>query len=1067
MKINFTIGFLILWLSSYGQDHGFTIARDNMVNFPSPKAWSFTNYGNYPVSLYTGTLEVPVDLFSFTVNDLPIDVRLTYNFLENKPSTIPSECGLGFKMDLGGVITRVLKSLPDDRHGFYFNGGNLDVYGLHRDIYLNDVLSRIIDPEPDLYYFKFGKYSGSFTFDKNQNVIQGEFTNLKITPILDGYNFAGFEVVTDVGIAYEFLTISKSTYKSGNPTNLDYYNSAWFLSKITFLNNQTVDFEYYPNPFTFPDGNFLTSYYKSETDGVSVGMLPQSLESHNSQTTTHFERYLKSVSFPTGKIEVGITSRTDRGGSNAKKISSLKLLNRADSVIKQYEFEYIENTTERLKLKKIYEGSGINRQLHREFFYNGTNKLPWNNEEPNYPYFSNQIDYWGYYNGQASNDAKNLIPETLLDGNLFGQAIREPNAIFAKAEILTKVGYPTGGFTEFEYELHDFSSQGESYEPRKNVSIDFQSYSFDYDDGAFQVDPYQINFTIANITSVRVSKSIRGGGPNTRWIANSNQTYEEYDLTLNPGTYNLGTLLNANYLFHFDNTDVLMASGRVTFYSLSTENIGPTSKGFGGGLRISKIVNNDGVSSQSKRYVYKNTLTDVGSSGILSKMPSYAIRTNDLIGNVIGYFASSTPILSYNESEIIGYGNVYEINNDGSYKSYVYTTINDYPDDVADYELVFVDPLLFPTVSNRDLRGKLSGEYFYTSDSKLIKSVNYEYSVFADSRTKNMQYVLVNPTFPLLVPVVGGDVGATRYDRLSATMNSLYTKNFWFNKLTSQTTSYHNAAGSSTSSQEFGYNNELHSYQTIIKTTNSKGGIIRNYLSYPQDYQTSFSGLINKNIVGIPVESVNTVMQEAQEKVTLGYINQYNENGKLLSFQQLNSKEPLSNFKFSNRSSGVFPPAGTKTIYLPDSRYELRLEVIQYDTYGNPLEVKKQEELSIVYLWGYGGQYPVAKIENATYAEVLLALGGGSVATNKINALNSPDVSDATIKSTLDSLRNHTNMRKAQVSSYTYKPLVGMTSMTDPRGITEYYKYDGFQRLKDVLDFESNVLKNYQYHYRP
>jgi hypothetical protein len=54
----------------------------------------------------------------------------------------------------------------------------------------------------------------------------------------------------------------------------------------------------------------------------------------------------------------------------------------------------------------------------------------------------------------------------------------------------------------------------------------------------------------------------------------------------------------------------------------------------------------------------------------------------------------------------------------------------------------------------------------------------------------------------------------------------------------------------------------------------------------------------------------------------------------------------------------------------------------------------------------------------------------------------------------------------AQMTTYTYEPLFGITSKSDLNNKSKKYDYDIFGRLKLIRDFEGNIIKKIDYHYK-
>jgi hypothetical protein len=64
----------------------------------------------------------------------------------------------------------------------------------------------------------------------------------------------------------------------------------------------------------------------------------------------------------------------------------------------------------------------------------------------------------------------------------------------------------------------------------------------------------------------------------------------------------------------------------------------------------------------------------------------------------------------------------------------------------------------------------------------------------------------------------------------------------------------------------------------------------------------------------------------------------------------------------------------------------------------------------------------------------------------------------------VDEVRVHP--QKAQMTSYTYNLLTGITSQSDAAGNIQYYEYDAMNRLKLIRDMDRNVIKVMDYQYK-
>ena len=135
-------------------------------------------------------------------------------------------------------------------------------------------------------------------------------------------------------------------------------------------------------------------------------------------------------------------------------------------------------------------------------------------------------------------------------------------------------------------------------------------------------------------------------------------------------------------------------------------------------------------------------------------------------------------------------------------------------------------------------------------------------------------------------------------------------------------------------------------------------------------------------------------------------------------------------------------------------------------TNGNLQEYKIKGLTPVAIIWGYNGTQPIAKIEGATYTQVSSAAAASITASNT-DASAAKNNDETALLNALDAFRNTAALSGFQITTYTYDPLIGVRSITPPSGIREYYYYDAANRLQSIKDANGNLLKEFDYNYKP
>ncbi len=1125
----------------FGQDDS-NVSNVNIMP-PSPTASALGEYIDFPVSHYTGIPEIQIPFYTIKQKELSIPVTISYHAKGNKVEDIASWVGLGWSLNAGGLITRSVQGLPDDGFhylevyendftGYYhenqneyrtglFQNGNITNY-ISSGIF-NGVRNQTIDTQPDYFYVNCLNLNFKFAFDKDENVHLIPQSDIVITKEMDSNgSITAFTVIDARGIKYYFNKAEESktivTFPNWKvPEKKDIYtktyNSSWLLGSVTDAKGNVINFEYDDEEITYEQRGHKKYYYRCEY-GYTVWFTEYNEVEYVVET-----KKLRSINWNGGTVRFtrGL-NREDLTG--AKALTDISVYNLRNEFVKGYSLSYSHFVTngineaigKRLKLESVQEYGESTTKPSYIFHYN-TKQLP--------SRLSISQDYWGYYNSNVTQSKT----KTYYYPDYYDETLRSQHCIFPLktytgteefidgadrncneddifACLLEKVDYPTGGYSQFNYELHEFQNPDNLFDLGSNIKgggIRIESITHSEDGSQFIEKKYHYELSSdASTTSGKIAQLPQYA---KNWTSGLSCDPEDFPSQISFETHSLSGL-GTTHGSHVGYTEV------------------------------------------------KEEITGNGYTWYKYKMPGAFGVDEDV-------YVDGSPIYTRSEMKIYDYQVSTFCNNPPTYFTRDCEISQPYPpnSNLDWYRGLLEEVTVYDNTSNKVQK---------TVNTYKIKAVEKISSVFSQkegsmtlycgqgsSRRSKTRYSYFFAEYDIISPwVVQSSVTKYTYNSQDDT------------KYNSKATNYK-------------YEGSGHKQLTSIITSDSNGEELKTEFKYPVSFPNdlvtySMANSVN-NLMNYPIETI----QYKNNKVITSTINRFgcydcvmNPQGFLFGGNfmlnktyKLETNVPLSNYQEVTSNFTI------------DSRCKEQINIDAYDNYGNILQYHKINDNNQSFIWGYGRQYPIAKVENAVSNETFFTSFEGEeedlmslviddcVTTRSYSGdrsleytLSNPSQSiwerryevfklkpvisglpkryrysgwvysngpkavvslyfkkangvynsvgnanttvtnqwiyvegEYTLPATFDGstvtdltlwVYGSDNSGKiwfddlrlypadAQMTSYTYDPLVGMTSQTGPDNKKATYIYDDFGRLEFVKDHHGNVINKYTYHYK-
>jgi YD repeat-containing protein len=465
---------LFYFQNFYGQS-GSQVSSEVGLSLPivsplAPNANDLGKYGEIQVNESTGLISPSIPLFEYNAGNIIIPIALNYSGNGVRVNQDPTWAGVNWNCNPGGVITREVRDTPDEQTNdrLYFSESEMNLWtGSHTNsstsVWHNKLMGLatggLIDSEVDIFNYNFFGYSGSFYLDGTNNVHLLKYDKeLKIIFYVSTTNESSFLITTPDGDSYWFGGTGASESSkfwvnngAGSSSIVRYAQNAFYLTQISLLNGGVVNYEYdsYFNGGVQPiQIGYQETYEKSDIQGSPCVHFKRDLN-------FQLERFvsLKKISSSMNRQYIefnGVNINTKLG---ITKLNNIVLKDENNQIQKKIVLDYLtinnENLSDRNKffLTKVNFINSENQFMYKyQMEYNQPEGLP--------SKMSYAQDELGYFNGQINNTT--LLPLTsypILNLNCINFGNRKANLGFALKGSLTSITYPTGGRSEFEYEL--------------------------------------------------------------------------------------------------------------------------------------------------------------------------------------------------------------------------------------------------------------------------------------------------------------------------------------------------------------------------------------------------------------------------------------------------------------------------------------------------------------------------------------------------------------------------------------------------------------------------------------